>query len=153
MVSRRGVLIGMACGALNVSAAVATSVNTDGGGRLLAGYDPVSYFDGQAPMPGRAEFALMHDGYEILFASAENKARFEAEPERYMPAYGGYCSYGVRMGQKLGIDPMAYRVVGDRLFLQHDLGTRHVWRMDERENIRIADRIWPQISGKAVGLK
>ncbi|MEL6576061.1 MAG: YHS domain-containing (seleno)protein [Pseudomonadota bacterium] len=153
MVSRRGVLIGMVFGAFGVSAAVATGVNTDSGGRLLAGYDPVSYFDGKPPTPGRAEFALMREGYEILFASAENKARFEAEPQRFMPAYGGYCSYGVRMGQKLGIDPLAYRMVDDRLFLQHDLGTQLVWRMDERENIRIADRIWPQINGKAVGLK
>lgn len=153
MVSRRTVLIGFACAALSSSATFAQNINADGNGRLLAGYDPVSYFNGEEPSPGHAEHALVFDGYEILFASAENMARFEAEPERFMPAYGGYCSYGVRMGQKLSIDPSTFRVVDGRLFLQHDMGTQLVWRMDERENITIADRIWPQISGKAVGLK
>ncbi|MEM7499985.1 MAG: YHS domain-containing (seleno)protein [Pseudomonadota bacterium] len=131
---------------LNAGAALAEEFNIGPERRLLAGYDPVSYFEAPEPERGVRAFRLVRDGVEILFASDENRARFLADPEHYLPAYGGYCSFGVRMGQRLGVDPLAYRIVDDRLFLQHDPGTQRVWRMSERRNIAIADRVWPQIA-------
>ena len=70
-------------------------------GRLgLHGYDPVSYFDvgGAAPRPGLPEHRLDHDGVVYRFASADNLATFQADPARYEPAHGGWCSYAMALG-------------------------------------------------------
>jgi hypothetical protein len=100
---------------------------------------------------GRPEHRLEHAGGVVLFASAENLARFRAEPGRFLPAYGGWCAYGVRMGQLVESDPRVFRIDAGRLFLHHDPGTRHVWRLDLAENIAVADRVWPKIAGGREG--
>lgn len=112
----------------------------------IGGRDPVSYFaGGPVPFEGSREFEAEHGGRVYRFASQANRARFLAEPDRFAPAYGAFCAYGVRMGQLLEVDPEAFRVVGGRLFLFHDLGTRLVWMMDEPRNIEMADGIWPTL--------
>ena len=63
----------------------------------------------------------------------------------YVPQFGGYCSYGVRMGKKLDIDPQAYAIRNDRLYLLLNRATREVWRKDLDRNIEIARRLWPSL--------
>ena len=84
--------------------------NADAKGVMLKGYDPVAYFAPNAVATrGDPNIALERDGVTYFFASQENRDRFAARPEKFTPAYGGYCSYGVSMGQKLDIDPQAFR--------------------------------------------
>ena len=109
----------------------------------LNGYDLVSYFVNDEPIVGRAEFSFEHDGETYYFANPQNRAKFSANPDRFMPQYDGFCSYGVSLGQKLSIDPNAYRVVNGRLFLQLDPGTREIWMEAEGNNIELADKNWP----------
>ena len=50
--------------------------------------------------------------YKWLFASEEHKALFISDPMRYMPNYGGYCSYDpVHAGHdhKVGPHRVAHR--------------------------------------------
>jgi len=120
--------------------------NVDAGNVMLKGYDPVAYFPPiSMPTPGAADLTAEHDGVIYRFADPENRDRFLAAPERYVPAYGGYCAYGVSVGQKLDIDPAAFRVIERRLYVYLDLGTRLVWAMDEPENLETADKIWPRL--------
>ncbi len=58
---------------------------------LLEGYDPVSYFGG-SPQKGTEQYAFLHNGRKVLFASERNREKFEQEPEKYAPAYGGWCA-------------------------------------------------------------
>ncbi len=58
---------------------------------LFDGYDPVAYFDG-IPRKGTEQYATLHDGRKVLFASDRNREKFEREPEKYAPAYGGWCA-------------------------------------------------------------
>ena len=99
-----------------------------------------------APVPGKS--ALEHEigGVVYRFASEENRLRFKADPQRYLPAYGGFCAYGVRAGRKLPADPTAWRIVDGRLFLLLNRGTKTIWELDLGENIATADTIWPKIS-------
>ncbi|MTH95058.1 YHS domain-containing (seleno)protein [Roseibium sp. RKSG952] len=111
----------------------------------LHGYDPVSYFNAATPAEGSPEYSAVHDGARYHFVNAENRSAFLKQPDKFKPEYDGHCSYGVSLGQKFDIDPLAYRVVDDRLFLQLDAGTRDVWLEAEQENIRLADSNWPQL--------
>ena len=58
---------------------------------LLDGYDPVSYFIGEAKK-GKPDISIVIDGRQLLFSSEENKQTYEQSPEKFEPAYGGWCA-------------------------------------------------------------
>src|SRR5258706_7352389 len=62
-------------------------------GLAIEGYDPVAYFTDNKSEKGTAKFKSTYEGAKYLFASAEHKAIFDLNPEKYAPAYGGYCGY------------------------------------------------------------
>lgn len=93
------------------------SFNVDETGLALQGYDPISYLDKAGPKEGKKEHAFVHRGITYRFATAENKAKFEAEPAKYEPPYGGWCAWAVIDGDKVEIDPMNYEVIDGRVYL------------------------------------
>ena len=119
-----------------------------GGGVAIHGYDPVAYFTEGKPRKGQREHAVERAGARWLFASAENKARFEKEPERYLPAYGGYCAYGVAQGYLVKIDPDAWRIVDGKLYLNYDRATARTWLKDVPGYIAAANTKWPGLVGR-----
>ena len=125
--------------------ASATETNTNDSGLAIHGYDPVAYFEEGKPIAGDAQYDLLHNGVTYQFKSSANREAFLANPERFVPKYGGYCSYGVRLGKKFDVDPTAWAVVDDELYLQLNHGTQAVWRNDLMKNIEIAERLWPEI--------
>ncbi len=138
----------LVCGlALLVSPVVkaADEANTTPSGVVIEGYDPVAYFTDGKPVLGSSAHIGEYQGATYYFASKKNKKMFQSNPEMYAPAFGGWCSYGVRVGKKFRIDPSAWVIENKRLFLQLDLGTQKIWAQDKAKNIEIADRLWPQI--------
>jgi YHS domain-containing protein len=123
----------------------ATEYNVNDSGIAIHGYDPVAYFTEQKAVAGDAIYSLVHDNVTYQFKSPKNLEVFKAEPEHYLPRYGGYCSYGVRLGKKFDVDPTAWAVVENALYLQLNHGTQAVWKNDLQKNIEIAERLWPEI--------
>lgn len=123
-------------------------VNTLGSSDAVAirGYDPVAYFRDGGPRLGKPEFTVSHGGVTWRFASAEHKALFEADPQRYLPAYGGFCAYGTSRGYLVKIEPEAWSIVDGRLYLNYDLGVRKTWLGDTPEFIARADGNWPRLT-------
>jgi YHS domain-containing protein len=121
------------------------ALNLDKDGVALKGYDPVAYFTQKQPVLGRADLRVEHGGATYLFASPEHRAAFEAEPAKYVPAYGGYCAYGVAQGAKADIDPAAFTVVDGRLYMNLDAGIQKRWRRDIPGYIKKADANWPAL--------
>jgi len=74
-------------------------------GVAVAGYDPVGYFTEGKPVKGSKDITLQHEGATWRFASAENRAAFEADPAKYAPQYGGYCAYAVAKGSTAKAEP------------------------------------------------
>jgi len=109
----------------------------------LTGYDPVSYFSGNAPVKGRSEFTARHNGLAYLFASARNRDEFRADPARYAPQYDGYCAYGVSRGYKVGVDPLAYKVVSGKLYVNFSRSVQRTWSRDIPGYVQKANRNWP----------
>src|SRR6266446_7584447 len=99
-----------ACLLLLVLAGVASAaspipaVNAENGW-AIKGYDPVAYFTTGKPTPGIAQFTAAYKGATYRFASAENRARFIATPEKFVPQYGGYCAYAIALNKIADIDP------------------------------------------------
>jgi hypothetical protein len=79
------------------------------------------------------------------FASAEHRELFAANPEKYAPAYGGYCAYAVSQGVTAPIDPEAWKVVDGRLYLNLDRDIQQIWEQDVPGYIAKADENWPKL--------
>ena len=91
---------------LSVWGGVETS--TDDNDVILAGHDAVAYFTQGKPTIGSTQFTAQYDGAVYRFASSGNRDLFRANPEKYAPAYGGYCALGTSFGKKFDVDGKAF---------------------------------------------
>ena len=114
-------------------------------GVAINGYDPVAYFTEEKPVKGSPEFTSDWDGATLQFASAENKAMFDADPVKYAPKYGGYCAYAVSKGYIAKTDPDAWSIHEDRLYLNYSKSVRALWAARKRHHIKSADANWPSV--------
>ncbi|WP_420404358.1 YHS domain-containing (seleno)protein [Nisaea sp.] len=119
--------------------------NLDKNGVALRGYDPVAYFTAGQAERGDASFTATYEGATYHFASAARREEFLLEPRLYVPSYGGFCAYGVAVGQKFDGDPEVFALVEGKLYLQLDRATQTLWKAELDKNIAIADRTWPVI--------
>ena len=86
-------------------------------GVAIQGYDPVAYFTQEKAIEGKEAFSQAYNGAVYYFSTEKNRSLFEKAPEKYEPAYGGYCAYAMAFGDKVKIDPKTFKVTDGRLFL------------------------------------
>ena len=115
----------------------------------INGYDPVAYFTDGKPIKGNGWNVTEHDGVTYMFANKKNRKKFEADPQMYLPAYGGYCAYGVAVGKKFEIDPEAWKIESGKLYLNLDAEIQKKWLKDIPGYIQKANANWPEIVEKA----
>lgn len=117
-------------------------------GVTLKGYDAVAYFTEGKPVRGTGRYGYKWMGAKWLFSSAENRALFTKNPERYSPQYGGYCAYAVSQGITADIDPMAWKIVEGKLYLNLSPGVARIWEKDIPGYIVKANKNWPTLKDK-----
>ncbi|MCG8413781.1 MAG: hypothetical protein MI746_06125 [Pseudomonadales bacterium] len=87
-------------------------------GAALDGYSPVSYFTEGKPELGDPAFSAIHNGISYWFTNAEQQAVFEADPESYVPAHGGWCTLMMGgSGRRTPGHPESWSIVDGRLML------------------------------------
>lgn len=116
----------------------------------LRGIDPVSVFEGEAPRPGDAVYTAAHDGVDYYFASAETQARFKANPQAYLPQFGGFCAYGVYVGKKLDGDVRYADIVDGKLYLFVNAAIFAKYLENKDAVIAGAFAKWPEIRSTRV---
>lgn len=158
-IRRTGFLCGLAmiAGAIAITAAGprteqpqagagAVRVNADGNGLALRGYDAVAYVTEGQPVKGVPQFASQYAGATYYFASAENRDRFAKDPAAYAPQFGGFCAYAVSRNYTADGDPLAWRIVGGKLYLNYNRRAQQKWEEDVPGNITKGDANWPALS-------
>lgn len=140
----RSLFIGILMMACSVALA-GFDVDTDRNGIALKGYDPVAYFTPGEPTQGSDSHKTTLNGVTYLFASANNLNRFVSNPVKYLPAYGGYCAYGITLQIKVTGDPVAWKIMDGVLYINSSLDSLATWSKDIPGNILKADKIWPEI--------
>ena len=114
----------------------------------IEGYDPVSYFEGN-PKEGEENLSVSHKGITYLFSSAANASRFKSTPEKYEPAYGGWCAYAMgETGEKVKIDPETFKIVDGKLYLFYNFwgnNTLKEWNKNEKILKSKAEQNWKKI--------
>jgi YHS domain-containing protein len=115
-------------------------------GLALRGYDPIAYFEMNAPTPGKAEHSVEYRGSKFLFASAGNREKFAANPQKYAPQYGGFCALGTANGYKVSTQPDAFKVVDGKLYFNYDRKVLELWSKDIPGYIAKANVNWPEVA-------
>ncbi|MEQ1515907.1 MAG: YHS domain-containing (seleno)protein, partial [Usitatibacteraceae bacterium] len=112
------------------------------GALMLKGHDPVAYFTLGKHTLGKPEIKTTHDGATYRFVSDEHKSIFAANPAKYVPQFGGFCSNGVVYGMAFGGDPDTWKIIDDKLYIFGGASSRKYFVMDEKKNLQLAEDYW-----------
>src|SRR5262249_14259958 len=115
-------------------------VNADAASRTgLQGYDPVAFFTDAQPAKGNPGITAEFEGVTYFFSSEKHKTEFMKSPQKYLPAYGGYCAYGVSVNRLFPVEIDTWEIVDGRLILQYDQATKRKFAKDKAANFKKAD--------------
>ena len=120
-------------------------LNLSKSGVAVEGYDVVSYFDASA-QKGSKVIASIYKGATYFFSSKKNKEKFDLNPLKYTPQYGGWCAYAMGDdGSKVSINPKTYKILDGKLYLFYNkfgINTLKSWNKDEAKLKAKADENW-----------
>ena len=133
----------LVAGTAALGAGKVAPVNVDSKGVALHGYDPVSYFGTDRPQVGSETYSYSSHGAIWRFASAANRKAFAADPGKYMPQFGGYCAKAVSENNIADIDPLSYKIVNGKLYLNYSAKIQKIWEQDIPGRIAKAEPYWP----------
>lgn len=134
----------------SVSFAANIDMNADANDVAIKGYDTVSYFYNKTPSVGSEKYTATYKNAIYKFSSAKNRDLFRANPEKYTPQFGGYCAMGVALEKKLDTDPLAYKVVDGKLYLNLNAAVQKKWLTDVPGYIDTAEDNWGGIKDRSV---
>ena len=155
--SDAGMLLGAVDGAL--SAHMSNPCISRTSGAVMGGCDVLEYAKlGNESADGRAapnctlgleENTFFYSGFEFRFATSGNRAAFAANPDRYVPAYGGFCGYGMCCedwwtpgDMEADVNPNVWVYVDGRLFSFRGHEPMEAFLANKSANIAAADARW-----------
>ena len=125
-----------------------TFVNLDKQGVIIRGYDAVAFFTQNKAVKGSSDFKSTYKGAIYQFATKDNKALFDANPEMYKVQFGGWCAYAVSKGGKAPIDINTWSIQNGRLIFQYNQRIAKIWSGDPDSYLEKADQNWPKVAGR-----
>ena len=118
-------------------------------GVAIAGYDPVAYFVTGGAVHGSADHEAIYAGAAWRFANQGNLEAFLADPDVYMPRYGGYDAGAVARGIATPGNPHLFAISGDRLLLFRTEENRAEF-LRAPERLIASDTAWPGIAQRLI---
>lgn len=117
----------------------------------LKGADVVAYYSlkpGDKSVKGSSD--IIYDWADVTwrFASEENRDLFVASPEKYVPAYGGHCSFAMSKGFEAPPRPDSWIIIEGKLYLNNNDKSFELWERDAKGNIDKADHHWVEINAE-----
>jgi YHS domain-containing protein len=146
-------IISTACAALVLATPIAPSARAASAsevnqidGIALHGFDPVAYFTQNKALKGEPKVTTVYKGVTYEFASKEDQATFQGNPEMYVPQFGGFCAFAVSRGLKADIDPHAFAINNGKLYVNYSERALQAYQEDIKGNTEKADRNWPDVA-------
>src|SRR3954469_7523682 len=109
---------------------------------MLFGCDLVSYFPDGAPRKGDPANRSVYDDVTFRFATAEHKALFDRDPQRYIPQFGGYCANGLAYAVPWGGDADTWKMFDGKLYIFGGHGSMDAFMLDVPRNMKLAHDYW-----------
>lgn len=110
----------------------------------VGGYDVTTFYDG-VPQKGKREHAVIYNGARWMFVTQSKLAAFKEAPQKYAPAYGGYCAWAAANDKLAKGNPKYWNIEDGRLYLNFNRRIQTRWNKDKPGFIKAADENWPQI--------
>ncbi|NKB35206.1 MAG: hypothetical protein GKR91_19075 [Pseudomonadales bacterium] len=118
-------------------------VRVNDSGVAIDGFSPVSYFTEGKPELGDPAYATLHNGVSYWFTSTQQQSLFDADPERYIPAHGGWCTLMMGgSGRRTPGHPESYAIVNERLML--------FWSGDTEDTKGMGIRNWKSQTNETI---
>jgi hypothetical protein len=114
-------------------------------GLAIGGIDPVAYFASNGPKVGRPDLEFHHARAVWRFSNEGNRAAFAANPEIYMPRFGGYDPVAIGRGVGAAGNPAVWKIENQRLYLFYDPESLKAFNDDAERAIDTAERRWPDV--------
>lgn len=145
-----GIALGLAPSQSERAAATERIVTDWHTGLALYGFDPVAYFTDATANVGKPDFEYTYGGVVWRFRNPGNRAAFIDHPDVYMPVFGGYDPMALGRGAPTPGNPQLWVIVGERLFLFHDMGSRTAFATDPGQSIANAQANWSAVMKQLV---
>lgn len=152
-------ILGLAAAALYLTSAFVQAAEPVSKSRwssvAIGGHDSTAYHEitrdpHASAIEGGKRHVVEYKGAKWRFASAESAAKFQAEPERYSPAYNGHCANALSLGEGLiRTDGTHWEILGndDQLYLFYAARGRDRWLDGNWESYKVeADAAWQKLS-------
>jgi len=97
--------------------------NVNEEGVFLDGYDVVAYHSDKKAAKGAPAITSTYRGVTYRFVSRQNRKMFDKSPEKYLPAFGGWCTFlmGIDKNRfpptRAMVDPQNFKMIDGRLHL------------------------------------
>jgi hypothetical protein len=112
-------------------------------GLALYGFDAVSYFLLGAAELGSDQFQLKFAGVTWQFRSEANREAFRAQPDVYVPRFGGYDPVALKRGAPVPGHPSLFVIHDGRLYLFQKAEHREMFIATPQMTIEAARANWP----------
>ena len=148
---RAGLAFAALLSSLSFSALAADETNvapglTAAGAPLgLHGVDPVGVMAHKVATEGQAKHTAVHDGVAYYFSDAASMKQFSANPDKYVPQNGGFCTFGVSVGKKFDGDPQFSSIVDGKLYVFLNEDIYKMFLKDKAGTIAAAEKQWQKI--------
>lgn len=120
-------------------------------GAAIDGFDPVSYFLEEDPVPGNPEISHVWGGVPWYFASAANRDVFKRHPEIYAPQFGGHCAMSLSRGFLSDGKPQLHLRYKAKLYLFYSVANREAFAEIRPAAAERAALRWQEVSQDLVG--
>jgi hypothetical protein len=114
-------------------------------GVALYGFDAVSYFLDGAARPGSEVFEIRFQGLVWRFRNEANREAFRAQPDVYVPQFGGYDPLALSRGAPVPGHPSLFAVHGRGLYLFQNEENRSAFLARPEAAIDSARSAWPYV--------
>jgi hypothetical protein len=114
-------------------------------GLAISGFDPVAYFIEGAALIGKDGIEHPFAGVVWRFRNEGNRAAFIADPQAYMPRFGGYDPVGIARGVAVPGDPRLWLMADGRLYFFYTPEARQAFAGDPETIAASAEKAWPAV--------
>lgn len=108
----------------------------------FGGHCPVAYAVMNKAVKGQPDISLVHDETLYVFANADAKKMFEADPAKYTVAYDGHCATAMAMGKLYPSDPEVFTVKDGVTFLFSSAKAKEMFDAKSAELVSKANEHW-----------
>jgi len=114
--------------------------------QAINGYDVVAYTQLNKAVKGDTNITFRYKSLDWYFISTENRDNFRDNPEDYLPAFGGYCTYELSRGSLVNADPQYWHIHNDQVFLFSNEDAKEDWFRDISVNLPASKAHWTEIN-------